>query len=115
MTTILEEVQQFCGITQGTTAFNSELLGLINSTILTLKELGVVEMTNVTVTSTTEWPTLPYSESVISGIKTVLYMRVRNMFDSTASETIQKARNESYWDSVAAVVLCVDQHNYPTV
>lgn len=111
--TILEDVRSFCGVDTGNETFDDELLPIIASGLQTIKDIGIDAFGGLTIDGALDWPALTYDTTLVSAIKHLLMIFVRNQFDVTASETIEKSRRETYYNHLAGVILAVDMVNRP--
>jgi len=74
--------------------FDSDLLMYVNSAIASAVQLGVTEFEGVTVIAETEWPDFTDRTTLDSLCRTYITLKVKRLFDPTASATIASAFNE---------------------
>lgn len=87
MSTILEDLRVSLGIPVDNLSFDTELLININAAKSTLVQLGVTEL-DISIDDTTTWPV--FNVDVVGELsKEYLVVKVRTIFDSIPSETIQ--------------------------
>lgn len=81
------------GIDPETDAFRIELLTHINTSIMTLQQIGVGPTSGFIVTGSTEsWEDyLGANERQLEGVKSYIYLKVKEMFDPPASSTVFEA------------------------
>lgn len=89
MTLILEDTKLALGIGIDNLGFDTELLMFINSAKATLVHFGLPEF-DIEIDESTDWPPLG-SAAVMSHVKTYVFLKVKQTFDPTASETIAKS------------------------
>ena len=90
---ILEDVKTHLGVLVDNLGFDSELLMSINSAKSTAVQLGVSEL-DIGIDESTEWPTFP-NGTVKALSQHYLYLKVKQLFDPTASETIARGVSSS--------------------
>jgi hypothetical protein len=86
--TILEDIKTGIGIAVDNLGFDHELLVFINSAKGNLVQLGVTEF-DIPLDETTEWPSFG-SEAMTSHVKSYILVKVKQTFDPTASESINR-------------------------
>jgi hypothetical protein len=89
MTIIIEDVKKALAIDPDNLGFDGELYININAAKSTLVQLGVVEL-DITIDEETSWPVFN-SDVVGEHAKQYLVLKVKSVFDPTASETIRSA------------------------
>lgn len=88
MTLIIEDIKRALSIEPNNLGFDGELYININSAKSILIQLGVDEL-DITIDETTSWPT--FNSDVIGELaKHYMVLKVKTIFDPTASETIFK-------------------------
>jgi len=87
--TILEIVKEFLAILYDNIAFDSEILAHINGACGSLAQLGVTEL-DIPINESTEYPTFG-SMALNNLVRLYILLKVKRIFDATASETIAKA------------------------
>lgn len=86
--TILEDVKTGLGISVDNLGFDSELLVFVNSAKGSLVQLGVTQL-DIAIDETTDWPAFS-TEAMTSHVKSYILVKVKQTFDPTASETINR-------------------------
>lgn len=78
------------------TAFDAQIITLINSAFMRLKRLGVGPKEGFTITPTgnESWSDFMADGSSLEAIKTYVYLKVKMVFDPPASSTMAAAFNE---------------------
>ena len=107
MTLIIEDVKKALAIEPNNLAFDGELYININGAKSTLIQLGVTEL-DISIDEETSWP-LFNSDVVGEFAKQYLVLKVKSIFDPTASETIQRAFAEVLKESEARIVHELDE------
>lgn len=88
MTLIIEDVKKALAIDPGNLAFDGELYVNINSAKSILIQLGVEEL-NIDIDEEASWPV--FNSDVVGELaKHYMVLKVKSIFDPTASETIHK-------------------------
>lgn len=85
---ILDTIKNGAGILQDNVGFDAELLLHINSAKSGLVQLGVTEL-NLAIDEETEWPVFG-NDTVDGQVKLYMAVKVKSMFDPTASESINR-------------------------
>lgn len=107
MTLIIEDVKKALAVEPNNLAFDGELYININSAKSILVQLGVVEL-DISVDEGTSWPIF---DSDVVGELAIQYMvlKVKSIFDPTASETIQRAFSEGMASLESRIVHELDE------
>lgn len=108
--TILSDVKPALGIDPNNLSFDQELLMHINGIALELSQNGVPELSESEITAETDWPI--FETPAISGaVKPFIALRLRRVFDPTASETINKIFTDSANDLVGRIAHEMEEIN----
>ncbi len=107
MTLIIEDLKKALAIDPNNLAFDGELFVNINSVKSILIQLGVEEL-NVSIDETTSWPVFD-SDVVGELAKHYLVLKVKSIFDPTASETIQRTFSEGMVNLESRIVHELDE------
>lgn len=107
MTLIIEDVKRALAIDPDNLAFDGELYVNINSAKSILIQLGVTEL-DISVSETTSWPTFD-SDVVGELAKHYLVLKIKSIFDPTASETIQRTFSEGMSSLESRIVHEIDE------
>lgn len=92
MTLIIEDVKRALAIEPNNLGFDGELYVNINSAKSILIQLGVTEL-DITIDETTSWPV--FNSDIVGELaKQYMVLKVRAIFDPTASETIAKTLSQ---------------------
>lgn len=100
---ILKTIKKMLGLMEDHTAFDLDIIVDINSTFLTLNELGIGPEYPYAITGVSEtWSDfLDDQEKYLAGVQTYVYMRVRLMFDPPSNsflvDSMQKQIQEFEW------------------
>lgn len=102
MDNILENIKKLLGIPSTDTAFDVDILVLINNSIAILKQLGVgPQDTPLVVESATDWSALTDNTVVLAMSKTLIYVNTKLAFDppgnSFTIESYKKLSDELVW------------------
>jgi hypothetical protein len=89
MTLIIADIKKALAIDPENLGFDGELYININSGKAILIQLGVTEL-DITIDESTSWPTFD-SDIVGEFAKQYLVLKVKSIFDPTASETIRNS------------------------
>ena len=89
MSLIIEDVKRALAVEPTNLDFDGELYTNINAAKSILVQLGVIEL-DIDITSGTEWPV--FNSDIVGELaKQHLVLKVKSIFDPTASETIGRA------------------------
>lgn len=105
-TKVLDDILASLGPMVGTD-FNTQILGLIDTALLPLTQVGSIKQSTKKITADTKWSEIvidppnngTYSNTdILKGIKSYIYLEVKIMFDPPASSIVQilqqKAKEE---------------------
>lgn len=96
-TKVLDDILASLGPMIGTD-FNNQILGLIDTALLPLTQVGAIQQGTERITADTKWSEIvidppingTYSNAdILKGIKTYVYLEVKIMFDPPASSIVQ--------------------------
>ncbi len=93
--TILSYVKVALAVDFESTAFDVELLSLINVAVSVLSQLGVIEYDDLVVDASTAWPIFVDRTIIKALSKNYIGQAVKLVFDPTPSATIQGVREEA--------------------
>ena len=99
---ILSSIKGMLGIPEDCEDFDNDIITHINTTFMTLSQLGVGLPDGFTIKDkTTVWNDYIKSDKNLESIKTYMYLNVRLLFDPPASsvaiETIEKQIDQLTW------------------
>lgn len=95
MESILNNTKKMLGIAADYTHFDSDIIVHINSTFMTLNQLGVGPEDPAFISSEVEtWSSVFGSTKHIEAIKSYVYLKVRLLFDPPTSSTVLEAMNK---------------------
>ena len=102
MNSILIYVKKKLGINQDDTYFDDDIIGYINSVLTTINQLGVGPSTGFIITGIDEkWTDLIGERKDIEIVKTLIYMKVRLIFDPPTNnnvlESVERQITEMEW------------------
>lgn len=106
---ILNTVKKLLGIDVDDTSFDDDVIILINSSMLSLSQMGIGPVNGFIVTSSVDKWTDYISDNTINleGVKTYLYLKVKLTFDpptnSTVIEAMKKTLEELEWRMMLSV------------
>ena len=91
-TSILTSIKSMLGIEESYTIFDNDLIIYINSAISVLYQIGLESAESFTITGADEtWNDLLSGYSNIETVKSLLYLRVRKIFDPPQSQSVMSA------------------------
>ena len=86
MTSILTSIKKQLGINEDYTHFDTDIIMHINSTLLTLKQLGVTSNDEfILIDATQNWSDYIGDRKDLESIKTYIYLKVKLIFDPPAN------------------------------
>lgn len=107
MTLIIEDVKKGLAIEPDNLGYDGELYLNINAAKSALIQLGVDEL-DITIDETTEWPV--FNSDVVGELsKEYLVLKVKTVFDPTASDTISRAFKNFLIELEARIVHQIDE------
>lgn len=106
LTSILNSTKKMLGISPDYEAFDEEILMFINSSLSSLKELGVGEtVVDLVEDDTAVWDDLSLSDDAVSLVKIYIFLKVRMLFDPPGTsfliEAIERQIAQQEWRLVA--------------
>ena len=107
MSLIIEDLRGAIGIEPNNLGFDAELFPNINAVKSILVQLGVTEL-DITIDDTTSWPVFN-SDVVGEFAKQYLILKLKRVFDPTASETIERAFKETIQEYEVRIVHELDE------
>ena len=96
-TKVLDDILASLGPMVGTD-FNNQILGLIDTALLPLTQVGSIKQSTKTITADTKWSEIvndppnnhTYSNTdILKGIKSYIYLEVKILFDPPVSSIVQ--------------------------
>lgn len=94
-TSILTSVKKNLGLEASYTAFDPDILMHINSALSILTQLGIGPENGFTVEdATTTWATIIGTDAQLNSVKTLVYLRVRLLFDPPTTGYLVDAMNK---------------------
>lgn len=94
MSSILTDIKKQLGIEEDYTAFDPDIILLINGVLPTVRQLGVFD-TPFAITGQTEtWNDLLGNKDDIEEIKTYVYLKVKLIFDPPTNSTVLESYKE---------------------
>lgn len=113
MDSILNNVKKLLGIDSDDDSFDVDVMTIINSTILSLAQMGIGPSNGFIVTSIenewTDWIVTPTIN--LEGIKTYLYLKTKLIFDPPTNSTVIEAFNKSLSELEWRMMLAVETNN----
>ena len=110
---ILTSIKKLLGIADEDDHFDTEITIQINTAIMSATMLGIGPEKGFTITKESKWTEFVGDRIDIEGVKTYIYMKVRQAFDPPATsyliESINKQITELEWKLVAQVEAAEDK------
>ena len=102
MDSVLNTIKKMLGIDAEYTAFDTDITVLINSELMTLQQLGVVDKAGAKIADAgTTWQDVLGNEKNLESAKEYLYLKVKPIFDpptsSFVNEAYEKRAEELQW------------------
>lgn len=99
---ILRTIKKMLGLDIDYEAFDTDIIVLINSALMTLQQLGVGRKNGFVVTGLTQmWSDFLPSDTMLEGVKHYIMLRVKMVFDPPQSsyvmETMKQEKEELEW------------------
>lgn len=96
MDSILTTIKKLLGLEEDYTDFDTDIIVLINSALMTLTQLGIGPNTGFVITGSTEtWTSFLGTTKELEGVKAYIFMKVRTVFDPPTSATVLEALNKN--------------------
>lgn len=108
-TPIIDDVRRYLQVYDE--VFDDKLLIHINTAIAELYDLGADEFRDLIVDDTTVWPTMPYSETTKGLMRGLLCGRVKNVFDTTGSTSVQKVLDTHLISTSERIMTNIAEYN----
>lgn len=91
---ILESIKKLLGISEHDDGFDYEIKDLINAEFLTLNQLGVGPKEGFSINGPDDrWDSFTDNIKLLDAVRQFIYLRVRLVFDPSASSTVSDAIN----------------------
>lgn len=101
MEKILSSIKQMLNVEQSITAFDSELIMFINSSLAELVQGGVGPLEGITIDGDTTWDAFTSDQGLVNHSKMYVFCKTRLLWDpptnSFICEGFNKQANEAYW------------------
>lgn len=102
MESILTSIKQMLGIMEDDTSFDQDIIVHINSTFMTLQDIGVGPEDGYRIKDKSEtWTDFLSGNKKAEDVKTYVYLKVRILFDPPANQStltaFKEAANEFEW------------------
>jgi len=98
---ILSSIKRALGVPEEENAFDTELLMHINNDVLTLTQIGAIDVLGIVVDAETTWLAFGATEDAVADLQTHVYISVRLLFDppstSYVTESFRKTLDEATW------------------
>lgn len=92
MNSILDTIKKMLGLDPESNAFDTDIIVTINSVLMALRQMGVGPKEGLTITGSQEsWNDLLGNDNKQEAVKTYIYLRVKSVFDPTASSVVNEA------------------------
>lgn len=115
MDSILITIKGMLGISSDDTTFDIDILVLINSALMVLRQLGIGSNDFSVSDSTQTWSQLITSGTNLEGVKTYLYLKVRVVFDPPSSSAVLEAFNRVISELESRLMIQADFNTNPIV
>ena len=94
MDSILDTIKKMLGIEIDLTAFDTDIIIHINTSLMSLRQLGIGPQEAFSISDNTKtWSDFFGEELLLEGAKTYIYLKVRLLFDPPTSSTVIEAIN----------------------
>jgi len=98
---ILDTIKKLLGIAAEETAFDTDIIALINNALLAVQQLGVGPSNGLAITSAAEtWNDLLSDDTLLGAVQMYIYAKVRIIFDPPSSSmmsALQESMRETEW------------------
>jgi hypothetical protein len=113
---ILDSVKAMLGIDSSNTDFDTEIIIYINSTFMLLSQLNVGPDTGFSIEDNTKlWSDyLGDNETLLSGVKSYMYLKVRVVFDPPATSFVIDAFNSQILELESRILTMAEHINPPS-
>lgn len=113
MASILNDIKKLLGIDKDDTSFDTDVIILINSSILSLSQMGIGPPNGFIVTTKDDiWDNwLGASTINLEGVKTYLYLKIKLIFDPPTNSTVIDAFNKNLSELEFRMMLAVETNN----
>lgn len=98
MDSILKSIKKMLNVHESDPSFDQDIVMLINSTFVTLNQIGVGPVKGFTITDASEtWDEFitDVDDISINSVKTYIYLKVRLVFDPPTSSSVMEAINKN--------------------
>ena len=93
---ILSTIKQMLGLSTDYTDFDTDIIVLINSALMTLTQLGIGPSSGFSISDNSKtWMDFIGDSKSLEGVKAYVYMKVRIIFDPPTSATVLEAINRN--------------------
>lgn len=92
---ILTTIKKMLGLDSADTAFDTDIIVMINSTLMILHQYGVGPKEGFSITGSDQvWSDLLPSDKLVEGVKTYIFLKVKMSFDPPTSSYVLNAYKE---------------------
>lgn len=91
---ILTSIKKLLGITEDDTSFDTDIIIHINSILMVLAQEGVINEGFTISDKTDSWEDALEDQSNLEAVKTLVYLRVRLLFDPPNNSFVIQSMNE---------------------
>ena len=98
MDSILQSIKKMLNVHKDDSSFDTDIITLINSTFVTLHQIGVGPTNGFMITDASEtWDEFiaDADDISINSVKTYIYLKVRLVFDPPTSSSVMEAINKN--------------------
>lgn len=91
---ILTSIKKLLGVAENDTSFDTDIIIHINSILMVLAQEGVVNEGSTISDKTDTWDDIIANQTNLEAIKTLVYLRVRLLFDPPNNSFVIQSMNE---------------------
>ena len=108
--TVLKDVKERLGLLSDESAYDSEILGHINTAFLVLNQLGAGEVYKpCTITETTVWNDVIGNEPAQEAIKSYIAQKVKQIFDTPTVGVVANALKDNITETEIRLLAILDR------
>lgn len=113
MESILNTIKKLLGIDSEDINFDTDIIVLVNSSILSLSQMGIGPSNGYMVTSHEDsWVDYISDDTInLEGVKTYLYLKTKLIFDPPTNSTVIEAFNKNLSELEWRMMLAVETNN----
>jgi hypothetical protein len=109
MGSILSTIKKMLGLDIDYTDFDTDIIVLINSALMTLTQLGIGPSSGFSISDNSKtWTDFIGDSKLLEGVKAYVYMKVRIIFDPPTSATVLESINRNITELEARLNIQVE-------